>query len=242
MEGRLTGLVKFAAFSAVLIALLVFVVIPVVAGPIISGLVRDAGVVGDDLEVSLDVLGPSILTGRAPSVRLQANEVEVPRAVIGRVDVKLTEVSPADRRFESISGTLWDVHVAGPGGLPMIVESIELEGPAEATRATGRLDRSESESLVREIADQAGVDVDEVSLGDGTVTIQHAGQATEARLQVAADTLILERSGANPVVLIAAAPSESWRLQDVRITPDGVVVDATVDMRDLAAQLTAPTP
>jgi len=242
MEGRLTGLVKFAAFSVALIALLVFVVIPVVAGPIISGLVRDAGVVGDDLEVSVDVFGPSILTGRAPSVRLQANAVEVPRAVIGRVDVRLSEVSAADRGFESISGTLWDVHVVGPGGLPMVVESIELEGPAEATRATGRLERSESESLVREIAEQAGVDVDQVSLGDGTVTLRQGGQSMEARLRVAGDTLILARADASPVVLIAAAPSESWRLRDVRVTPDGLVVDATVDMRDLATQLTGPEP
>lgn len=238
----MTGLVKFVVFSAVLIALLVFVVIPVVAGPIISGLVREAGVVGDDLEVSVDVFGPGILTGRAPSVRLQANDVEVPRAVVGRVDVRLTDVSASDRRFESISGTLWDVHITGPGGLPLVVESIELEGPAGATRATGRLERSESESLVRQIADQAGVDVDQVSLSDGTVTLRQDGQAAEARLRVAGDTLILERADASPVVLIAAAPSESWRLQDVRVTPDGLVVDLTVDMRDLATQLSRREP
>lgn len=234
----MTGLIKFAVFSAALIALLVLVVIPVVAGPIISGLARDAGVVGDDVDVSVDLFGPSILTGRAPSVRLQAEGVEVPRAVIGHLDVTLTDVSLSDRSFESVSGALQDVRVSGPGGVPITVQAIDLEGPAEATRATGRMDRPESEGLVREIAAQAGVDVDDVSLGDGSLTIQHGGQTTEARLRVAGDALILEAPGADPVVLMAPAPSESWRLSDVRVTPEGMTVDLVVDMRDLAAQAT----
>lgn len=240
MEGRLTGIIKFAAFSAALIALLVFVIIPVAAGPIISGVLRDAGVVGDDMDVSVDLLGPSILSGRAPSVRLRADDVEVPRAVIGHIDVTLTEVSVSDRSFESISGTLHDVRVTGPGGTALVVEDIDLDGPAEATRATGRMDRPESEALVREIAQQAGVDVEEVSLGEGSLTIEHGGRATEAHLRVAGDALILETAGADPVVLLAPAPSESWRLRDVRITPDGMTVDLTVDARDLASQMGAP--
>jgi hypothetical protein len=120
----LTGIIRFAAFSAALIALLVFVVIPVVAGPIISGLVRDAGLVGDDVEVSVDLLGSGILGGRVPSVRLQADD--------------------------------------------------------------------------------------------------------------------LETAGADPVVLLPSPPSGSWWLRDVRISPDGMMLDLSVDLRDLAAQLIAP--
>jgi len=242
MEGRLTGLIKFAAFSALLIALLVFVVIPVVAGPIISGLARDAGVQGDDLDVSVDLFGPSVLTGRVPSVRVQADDVEVPRAVIGRVDVMLTDVSPSDRSFASISGTLHEVQVRGPGGLAMVVQTIDLEGPAEATRATGSLDRTASEQLIREIAGQAGVEVDGVILRDGSLTIDRDGQAAEARLRVAGDALILEPAGADPVVLLAPAPSESWRLRDVRVTPAGMMVDLTVDARQLVSQMSGPLP
>ncbi|MEJ7751508.1 MAG: hypothetical protein WKF46_01035 [Candidatus Limnocylindrales bacterium] len=242
MEGRLTGLIKFAAFSAVLIALLVFVVIPVVAGPIISGLARDAGVQGDDLDVSVDLFGPSIFTGRAPSVRVQADDVMVPRAVIGRVDVTLTDVSPSDRSFASISGTLHEVRVSGPGGLEMVVQSIDLEGPAEATRATGSMDRTASEELVREIAGQAGVAVDAVTLRDGSLTIERDGQATQAQLRVAGDALILQPAGTDPVVLLAPAPSESWRLSDVRITPHGMMVDVTVDARQLVSQMSGSLP
>ncbi len=238
----MTGIIRFAAFSAALIALLVFVVIPVVAGPIISGLVRDAGLVGDDVEVSVDVLGPSILSGRVPSLRLQADDVQVPRALIGRLDVTLSDVSAADRSFESISGTLRDVGVMGPGGLRLVVEAIDVEGPAEATRATGRLDPSESEALVREIAGQAGLDVDEVALGDGSLTIRQGGQASEAYLLVAGEALLLEMADAESVVLLAPAPSESWRLQDVHVTPEGMVVELTVDLRGLAAEVLAPAP
>ncbi len=240
--GPLTGLIKFGAFSTVLIALLVFVIIPVVAGPMISGIVRDAGVQGDDLDVSVDLFGPSILTGRAPSVRVQADDVEVPRAVIGRVDVTLTDVSVPDRSFASISGTLDDVRVTGPGGLALVVQTIDLEGPAEATRATGSMDRTGSEALVREIAGQAGVQLDEVTLGEGSLTVEQDGRATEAQLRVAGDALILDAEEADPVVLLAPAPSESWRLKDVRVTPDGMVVELTVDARELASQMSAPQP
>ncbi len=238
----MTGLVKFAAFSVALIALLVFVVIPVVAGPIISGLVRDAGVVGDDLEVSVDVFGPSILGGRVPSVRLQADDLEVRSATIGRLDVTLSEVSATDRSFRSVSGTLWDVRVDGPGGSPVVLEVIALEGSAEATRATARLDRSESQALVQVVAAQAGVTVDEITLGDGVLAIQQGGQTTQAQVRVTGEALILETAGADPVVLLPSPPSGSWRLRDVRISPDGMMVDLSVDLRDLAAQLIAPAP
>jgi hypothetical protein len=236
----LTGLIKFAAFSAALIALLVFVVIPVVAGPIISGLAHDAGLEGDDVEVSVDLLGPGILSGRAPSVRIQGNELDVPRAVIGRVDLTLTEVSLSDRTFETVSGTLYEVRVTGPGDVGIVVETIDLEGPAEATRATGRLDRPESEALVREIASQAGLEVDDVIVGDGSITFQQGGRTVDARLRVTGDALILDPVGVEPIVLLAPAPSDSWRLSDVIITPDGMTVDLTVDVRDLASQLSAP--
>lgn len=238
----MTGLIKFAVFSAALIALLVFVVIPVVAGPLISGLARDAGLVGDDVEVSVDLLGPGIISGRAPSVRFQGNEVVVSRAVIGRVDLTLTEVSFSDRSFETVSGTLYEVRVTGPGDVAIVVDVIDLEGPAQATRATGRLDRPESEALVREIARQAGLDVDDVILGDGLITIQQGGQSVDARLRVAGDALILDPAGVEPIVLLAPAPSESWRLSDVVITPEGMTVDLTVDVRDLASRMSAPQP
>lgn len=238
----MTGLIKFAAFSAALIALLVLVVIPVVARPIISGLVRDAGVLGDDVDVDVDLFGPSIFRGRAPAVRIQADGVEVPHAVIGRVDVTLTDASATDRTFESISGTLQDISVTGPGGVAMMVDSIDLEGPAEATRATGRMDRSRSEALVREIAGQAGLVVDGVTLNDGSLDIKRDGQVTRAELRVAGDALILDTADADPLVLLAPAPSESWRFSDVRITEAGLTVDLTVNARELTAQMNASLP
>ncbi len=242
MEGPLTGFIRFAAFSAALIALLVFVVIPLVAGPVISGLVRDAGVLGDDVDVSVNVLGPGILSGHVPSLRLQADDVEVPRAAIGRLDITLSDVSAVDRSFQSISGMLREVRVTGPGGLPLVVAAIDLDGPTEATRATGRLDRSQSQALVRAMAGQAGVTVDDVRLREGSLTFRHGGEAVEAELVVVGEALVLETAGADPVVLLAPATPDPWRLRDVRITPDGMMVDLTVDLRGMAAQVIGPAP
>jgi len=96
--------------------------------------------------------------------------------------------------------------------------------------------------LVREIAGQAGVAVDAVTLRDGSLTIERDGQATQAQLRVAGDALILEPAGTDPVVLLAPAPSESWRLRDVRITPAGMMVDVTVDARQLVSLMSGPLP
>lgn len=241
MEVGLAGLIKFTAFSAALIALLVFVVIPVVAGPIISGLLRDAGLAGDDIDVSVEILGAEILSGRVPAMRLKAEDVEVRNATIGRLDVTLDGVSATDRSFGSISGTLWDVRVAGPGGLPIVLETVHLAGPAGSARATGTLDRSESQALVRAVAGQAGVTIDEVTLGDGILTLQQDGQTTEAQARLAGERLVLEMEGAEPVELLPPAPSGSWRVREVGITPDGMTVELSVDLRGLAGQLT-PAP
>ncbi|MBA3307368.1 MAG: hypothetical protein H0T04_01645 [Chloroflexi bacterium] len=84
--------------------------------------------------------------------------------------------------------------------------------------------------------------MDEITLGDGVLAIQQGGQTTQAQVRVTGEALLLEMADAEPVVLLAPAPSESWRLQDVRVTPEGMVVELTVDLRGLAAEVLAPAP
>lgn len=233
----MAALVKFVIFTAALIAFVVMVVIPAVAGPMVSSAIRDAGFDGDDVEVGVDLLGASILSGKAPSVHLKAEDVAVSRARIGRVDVTLHGVSLGDRSFESISGTLERIQVNGPSGRPLMVDTVELEGPAAETRARGRVGSEEARALVMQVARDAGVQLDDVTLADGHIVLTHDGTTTDARLRVAGEALILERSGAEAAVLIAAVPSEPWKLRDVGISPDGLLVDLTLDARALATQI-----
>ena len=233
----MAGLIKFTLFCAVLLAVLVLVVVPLVTGPIITSALRDAGLDDEDVTVSVDFFGPSLLTGRAPAVHLQAQDVAVPHGVIGRVDLTLHEVGVSDRSFRSVTGHLEDIVVTGPGGVPFTVDSVELEGPAEATRARGRIGSDSATRLMEQVAREAGVPVDRVRLRDDGLVIEHGGTSVDVDLRVDGDALILDRPGAPPTVLLSPAPSESWRLEDVRVSEDGLRLDLTVDARELADEV-----
>jgi hypothetical protein len=235
----LAGLIRFALFSAILIGLLVFVAIPLVTQSLVTSAIRDAGLQADDVDVSIDLLGLGILNGRAPSVHVVADDVTVPRAVIGHIDLRLTDVSMTDRSFQSITGTLDDVLVMGPLGLPFTVDRIDLDGPAEHTRARGRIGADQGEAFIEQVARDAGIEVDQVTLGDGHLVMENDGRSTDADLRIDGDALILEQPGAQPVVLLAPAPSEHWSLQDVRVSPDELRIDLEVNARDIAAGVAA---
>ncbi len=235
----MVALVKFLLFTAALIGFLLIVVVPGIAGPMLRGAVRDAGLAGDDVEVSVGLMGAGILSGKVPSVHFRADDVVLSDARVGRVDVTLHGVSLDDRSFESVTGTLERIQVNGPSGRPLMVEAVELEGPAAETRARGRMAADEARTLVLQVAREAGVRVDDVTLADGHIVLTQDGTTSEARLRVAGEALILERSGADATVLVAPAPSEAWRLRDVRISPDGLEVDLTMDTRTLAEHLDA---
>lgn len=227
------GLIKFSVFSTLLVAVLVLIAIPLLAGPLLEGIARDAGLEGDRVEVSVNLLGPSLLSGRAPEVRVRADEVALPRGVIGRLDLTLHGVSPASRTFESVTGHLEDVRVSGPGGANVRVRSVQLEGPARSTRARAELSKEDSEQLVAQVARDAGLQVDRVRLEAGRILLGRGDGDTEARFRVAGAALILETDSSQEIV-IAPAPSEPWRLEDVRITQDGLEIELTVDSLRLA--------
>jgi len=229
----LRGIIKFLVFSTLLVALLVFIGVPLLAGPLLAGMARDAGLEGDGVEVSVNLLGPGLFSGRASEVRVRAEDVTVPRAMIGRLDLTLHGVSPADRTFESVTGHLEDVRVSGPGGLSVMIRSVDLDGPAETTRARGELSAEDSEVLVAQVARDAGLTVDRVRLEAGGLLLIRGEQETQARFRVAGAALILETDDRQEVV-VAPVPSEPWRLETVSVTQDGLAIELTVDVRRLA--------
>jgi hypothetical protein len=235
----LAGLIRFVLFAAVLVALLVFVGIPVVAQTLIANAVRDAGLQAHGVEVQVDLLGMGVFSGRAPAVRIQASDVGVPRAVIGDMDVTLRDVSVSDRSFASMSGRLTDVRVSGPNGRDFTIGSIDVDGTPEDTRARGHVSREEAERFVADAARDAGVDLDSVTLANGRVVLEGGGGTTAGDLRVAGDALILERDDGEAVVLLAPTPTDDWRLQDVRVTDDGLRVDVSVDTHELIEGATA---
>ena len=109
--------IRFALFATIMVSLLVFVLVPMAAGMLLGSVARDAGLGGDGVKVSVNLLGPGLLAGRAESVNVQGDNVSVPHGVVGHLDLTLGDVSLADHSFSTVSGRLTDVTLNGPGGL-----------------------------------------------------------------------------------------------------------------------------
>jgi hypothetical protein len=224
-----------------LIGLLIVVVavlgVPILASQLGTTLAREAGFSGSNLKVSVDLLGPQLLSGAAQSVRLEGDDVSVPHGVVAHVDVTLDDVSLSDHSFSAVSGTLTGVRLNAPGG-PVTVGTVTLDGPSQRMRATGSMSASESRKLVRNVARQAGIQVDNVQLKDGKVTLESGSLSQDASLRVAGNALVLDQPGQPSLVLVAPAPSEKWQISSVDVSPAGISVGLDVDAQGLANQLT----
>jgi hypothetical protein len=234
----LGSFLRFAVFFIALVGLLVYVVLPAVAAPLLTQMLRDQGLRGDDLNVSVDYFDPSLLAGRAQRLTVRGNNIELPPALVGRLELILGGVSLLDRSFESIDGQLHDVTLAA-GGLTVEVASIELAGPATSASATGRFTPEQAQQLVERAAARAGFELDEVRLIEGGLRLSRAGIETGAAIAVRGGALILSPEVGQPVLLIQPAPSDPWRLSDAVVSTAGVSVSGTVDAAALAGYVSA---
>jgi hypothetical protein len=232
--GSAGSFLRFAVFATIMVAVLVFVVVPIAAGSLLGSLARDAGIGGDTVKVSVNLLGPGILSGRAESVNIQGDNVNVPHGVVGHLDLTLGDVSLSDHTFSTVSGQLTDVRLSGLGG-SVVVSSVEVDGPSNRTRANGTVTASEARKLVKQVATTTGVAVDSVQLNDGSLTLVTNGHRTDATLRIAGTALVLDRPGEQSTVLFAPATSEDWQLQSVSVATDGIQLGLSVNAAKLAA-------
>jgi hypothetical protein len=228
--------VRFVLLAAAIVIVITVIAVPIAASQVASTLAREAGFVGSNIKVSVDLLGPQLLSGAARSVHLEGDDVSVPHGVVGHVDVTLDDVSLSDHTFGSVSGTLTGVHINAPGG-PVTVGTVTLDGPSQRTKATGSLSAAESRRLVRNVANNAGLEVDNVQLQAGKVTLENGSQSEDVALRVAGNALVLDQPGGGSTVLIAPAPSEKWQLTSVDVSPSGIRVELNIDAQALAKSL-----
>lgn len=230
------GFLKFAAFAIVLVGLLVFVVVPAVASPVLTQLVRDMGVEAEDLEVSVESFDASLLAGRTDRLRIQGTDIAVPPALVGRLDLTFGRVSFLDRTFETVSGELQDVSLRA-GGLALTISSVRVDGPASAAGSTARLTAAESEQLILFAARRAGLAVDGVRLSDGRLFIRAAGVESPAGISVHGGALVLEPHDAQPVLLLQPVPADPWQLTEAWVGSDGITIRGVVDAARVAQRL-----
>ena len=232
------GFLRFLAFFAVLAAVLVLVVVPLLAGPLLTQMVRDQGIRSSNLAVTLALFDPTILFGRSRSMHVSANDVEISPASVGSLELTLSDVSLFDQTWERVDGEMRDIRLTS-GGQTFAVEMLTVEGPADAANATVRLSADETESLIRFAAEREGLRVDEVQFSDTGVRVALAGVQADARLDVRGGALVLVPPGGHGgIALIQPAPSDPWQLSEAWVSDEGLNLRGVVDTTRLVASIT----
>lgn len=230
------GIVRFLAFGVLLVGLLVFVVAPALASPLLTQMVRDMGLRADDVEVTIDSFDPSLLAGQTRQLRVRASNAVLEPATIEHLDLTFGNVSFFKRSFETVRGELRGV-VLTAGGLALTVSSVQVSGPAREAQAAGHMTAAETEQMVRAAAQRAGLNVDDVRFSEGGLQVSMGGFETSARVGVAGGALVLTPEVGGPILLLQPAPADPYRLTEAYVTAQGVTVNGVVDAARLADQL-----
>jgi hypothetical protein len=229
-------IIRFVVVAVVLVALLLFVAVPFVAGRVLEQRLRDLGLVADELSVSVDPLDPMLLLGHTRWLRVQATNVVVAPASVGQLDVTFGEVAFFDNSFGSVTGDASDIRLTA-GGLALTVDSIHLNGPAAEVAATARLSTDEAASLIRQAARREGLPIDSVSLANGQLQLTSGTVSVGARVSVAGGALVLEPASGTSAVLLQPAPADPWRLSDAWIDSDELRLRGVFDAARLAQRV-----
>ncbi|MEO6351435.1 MAG: hypothetical protein ABIP53_12355, partial [Candidatus Limnocylindrales bacterium] len=174
---------RFVAFFVLLVGVLGLVVLPLIASPILTGMVRDMGLKSDTLKVSVELFDPLLFVGRARAVHITAYAVDISPAGIGSMDLTLGGASFFERSWQTVDGELRDVSLT-TGGERFTVGSVKVTGEAEEANATARLTGPELEALVKFAAGRAGMSVDAVLLTNEGVRVVIGGVAGPGRIEV----------------------------------------------------------
>ncbi len=228
---------RFVVFFVLLIGAFVLVVLPLLVGPILAGAVRGAGLDAATLNVSVALFDPTLLLGKSRKVTLTASGVDVSPAHVGNLSLSLGNTSFFDRTFQTVSGDLSDVIVSVNSTDDVHVDDISVEGPANAASATAHLSAADTDRLIRLAGQRAGINIDEVTVGDSGVTVKIKGIESNVQLTVSGGALVLDPGVGGAIVLLQPAPSDPWSLQEAWVSADGLNVRALVDVARITSNL-----
>ena len=232
----MTGFIRFVLFFALLVGVFVLVILPFILSPILTQMVRDAGLTSNTLEVSVAPLDPGLILGRARRVTLVATGVQVSPAQIGKIDMAFGDVSYFDRSFATVTGEIDDVTLT-VNGETAHVTTVTFDGPSGAANAVARLSANDTEHLVRIAARRVGVQIDRVVVGQTGVTVTIAGFEGAARVTVQGGALVLDPGIGVAIVLLQPAPSDPWSLSEAWISESGLNIRGVVNVDRLTRSI-----
>src|SRR3954452_3982870 len=103
---RVGRFLRFLVFLVVLFAAFVLIALPLLLGPLLTDMVRNAGLKSETLSVSVAPFDPTLLLGHARKITLIASNVDASPARIGDVNLAIGDASYSDRSFKTVTGDL----------------------------------------------------------------------------------------------------------------------------------------
>jgi hypothetical protein len=232
------GFFAFLAFSAVLIGMLLLVVVPWLARPLVVDAVRAALPFGDQpVDVGVELDGPGLLAGYVGEIRLSGGALAAGDASIGTLDVAVRRVALGGRQFEAMDGTLRDVAIPLDDGSTLVVESVALSGPSTDVRAQATIRPADAEALVSNTLVSVGLIPDQVLLVEGGVQVDLLGQRVVLPLITDAGAIVIESlMGFEAVPVVAPRLGDPWAITSVVVRASGLEIVASVDAEALLAE------
>jgi hypothetical protein len=226
--------------GAIVIAFLVIVGLPALAGAILKVGVSAAGLVADDTAVTVTSSPPTDLLGlHADTVRVTATDATFRGMRIGALDLALGDVRILDRSVAVVDGELRDVTILTPDGRDLAVETIALLGGGDQITTTTVISNREARSAVSAAVEaELGVRSSSVRLEAPDRLVIKAGVTITGRLAVTrAGNLVLRpdeplQDGA-PIVLLRGGEDIPIELTSVLVTDGGdlqLTGDLVVDL------------
>ena len=223
----------FLAFVVLLVVALVaaaLAIVPTVVRPIVVDQVRTALPFRDqplDVQVELNPVG--LLFGTIDSVHVTGSGLQTATATIGSLDLTFHDVSTTTRSFASVKGTLGHVVLPYVQDSELVLDTITIDGSADAVVAVVDLDLRAGLSLVGNAFADAGIPADSLELVDGGVKMSLFGQPAIVGLGVEDGSLVLlDVAGGGPMSVVQPAPDDPWRVTDVSVRPTGMTIKVAI--------------
>lgn len=224
------GFFGFLIFIAVLIAVVTAIAIPVLVTPMAVTTVRDASPFEQPIDVQADVDAIGLMRGFVSEIRISGQDLTEGDVQIGALAVTVRGVGIGDHAFAGVTGGLDRVTISLPNGQPLQVDRIELSGDSDAVTAVARLDYDATLAFLQWSFDDVGIVVGDIELVDGGLSLMIFDQRVTLAVAVSDGMLVVpDILGAGQMDMLVPQPDDPWRLTGVRVTPDGMELQAQVD-------------
>ena len=231
MRGFFGWLVLLAALGAA-----AYVLAPIVVRPLVADAVRAASPFGTEpIEVDVEVSDLGLVRGTIDRIHVTGANLSADRLRIGSLDVTANGVGIVDHAFGSMTGTLDAVVLWRGDGTEIQAREVRLAGPSDEVEATATIGRAAALEIIRRALEGAGLPTGNLALINGGVRLTVLGQPTDIALRAVDGALAIAGSiaGGGSLVVFGPEPGDPWRITGVTVSPDGLEVDALLDLGSL---------